>query len=94
MYICRASNKASNQKHDKMKIQAKDLKVGQDVKFGNNWIKIENLIEGTQKNGKGFVQVCGTVYEGKIRSSYGNRKVEAHYSDYNCPKIETLVTVR
>jgi hypothetical protein len=77
-----------------MKIQAKDLKVGQDVKFGNHWIKVEKLIQGTQKNGKGFVQVCGTVYEGKIRSSYGKRKVESHYSDHSCPKLETLVTVR
>ena len=47
-----------------------------------------------QKNGKGFVQVCGTVYEGRIRSVYGNRKVESYYSDYNCPKLETLVTIR
>ena len=77
-----------------MKIQAKDLKVGQDVKFGNHWLNIEKLIEGTQKNGKVFVQVCGTVYEAKIRSSCGNRKVESHYSAYNCPKLETLVTVR
>jgi hypothetical protein len=79
-----------------MRIQAKDLKIGQDVKFGNHWIKVEKLIEGTLKNGKGFVQVCGTVYEGKIRSSYGNRsrKFQSHYVDYNCPKLETLVAVR
>ena len=77
-----------------MKIKAKDLKVGQDVKFGNNWLKIEKLIEGTQKNGKVFIQVCGTVYEGKIKSPHGNRKILAHYSDYNTPKAETLVTIR
>ena len=77
-----------------MKIKAKYLKVGQDVKFGNNWIKIQKLIKGTQKNGKEFIQVCGTVYEGKIKSSYGNRKVESHYNDYNCPKLETLVSTR
>ena len=77
-----------------MKIQAKDLRVGQDVKFGNEWLKVEKLIEGSQKNGKGFVNVCGTVYEGKIVSSYGNRKVESYYSNYNCPKLETLVSVR
>lgn len=84
----------NNKKQHKMKIKAKDLKVGQDVKFGNHWVKVEKLIEGTQKNGKGFVQVCGTVYEGRIRSVYGNRKVESYYSDYNCPKLETLVTIR
>ena len=77
-----------------MKIQAKNLKVGQDVKFGNNWIKVEKLIEGTQKNGKGFVNVCGTIYEGKIKSKYGNRKIESDYCDYNYPKLETLVTIR
>ncbi len=77
-----------------MKVQAKDLKVGQDVKFGNHWIKIEKLINGTLKNGKGFVQVCGTVYAGRIRSQYGNRTITPRYSDYNCPKLETFVTVR
>ena len=77
-----------------MKIQANKLKVGQDVKFGNNWIKIQKLIKGTQKNGKEFFQVCGTVYEGKIKSLYGNRKVESRYSDTNCPKIDSLVTIR
>lgn len=78
----------------KMKIQAKDLKIGQDVKFGNNWINIEDLIQGTQKNGKGFIQVCGTIYSGKVRSSQGNRKIESRYSDYNKPKLDTFVTVR
>lgn len=77
-----------------MKIQANQLIVGQDVKFGNNWIEVEKLVKGTQKNGKEFIQVCGTVYEGKIKSSQGNRKVESHYSDSNCPKLESLVTIR
>jgi len=84
----------NNQNNYKMKIQAKYLKVGQDVKFGNNWINIEKLVNGEQKNGKPFVQVCGTIYEGKIKSHYGNRKIQSHYNDDNCPKSETLVTVR
>ena len=77
-----------------MKIQARDLKVGQDVKFGNHWMKVEELIYGTQKNGKEYVNVCGTVYSGFVRSSYGNRPVHPHYCDYNCPKLDTWVTVR
>jgi hypothetical protein len=77
-----------------MKIKAKNLKVGEDVKFGNHWIKIQDLINGTQKNGKKFVQVCGIVYEGKIKNSNGSRKTESFYSDNNYPKLETLVTVR
>lgn len=31
-YICRASNEASNQKHDKMNTQARNLKAGQTIK--------------------------------------------------------------
>tara|TARA_R110000851_G_scaffold326857_1_gene495877 strand:+ start:63 stop:299 length:237 start_codon:yes stop_codon:yes gene_type:complete len=78
-----------------MKIQAKDLKVGQDVKFGNQWMKVEELIEGVQKNGKKFVNVCGNVYEGIIkRRGYKNHKIESHFCNYNTPKLETLVTVR
>ncbi len=79
-----------------MKIQAKDLKVGQDVKFGNNWIKVEKLENETLKNGKGIIRVCGTVYATVIKGGYGyrSRKVESHYSDYNTPKLETIVTVR
>jgi len=77
-----------------MKVQAKDLKVGQDVKFGNHWIKIEKLINGTLKNGKGFVQVCGTVYGGTVKSQYGKRRIQPRYCDYNCPKLETFVIVR
>jgi hypothetical protein len=77
-----------------MKIKAKDLKIGQDVKFGNHWIKIENLIKGFQKNGKGFFQICGTVYEGKIKDVNGNRKIESYYSNSNYAKLETLVTIR
>lgn len=81
-----------------MKIQAKDLKVGQDVKFNDVWMKVEKLIEGTQKNGKGFIQVCGTVYAGKTKARYGTRRVqkwESYYSDNQFrPKLETWVTVR
>ena len=79
-----------------MKIQAKDLKVGQDVKFGNEWMKIEKLIPGTQKNGKGFVNVCGMVYKGTIKATYCCRKriIKPYYSNHNCPKLETFVNVR
>lgn len=77
-----------------MKIKAKDLKVGQDVKFGNEWMKVEELLYGVQKNGIPYVNVCGTVYAGRIRSRYGNRPIHSYYSTHNCPKLETWVNVR
>jgi hypothetical protein len=79
-----------------MMIQAKYLKVGQDVKFGNEWLKVEKLIQGTQKNGKGFVNVCGTIYKGNIKagSGYKSRIIESRYCDYNSPKLETKVLTR
>jgi len=78
-----------------MKVQAQDLKIGQDAKFGNYWIKIENLIDGVQGNGKGFIQVCGTVYGAVIkRRGYKSNVIESHYNDCNRPKLQTKVTVR
>ena len=78
-----------------MKIQARDLKIGQDVKFGNEWMIVEELIYGTQKNGVPYVNVCGTVYAGRIRSRYyGNRPIHSYYATHNCPKLQTWVTVR
>ena len=80
-----------------MKIQAKDLKIGQDVKFGNQWIKIEKLIYGKLKNGNEYVQVVGQIYPATIRSrcpAMRNRKIIAATCDYNKPKLNTWVTVR
>jgi len=78
-----------------MKVQAKDLTIGQDVKFGNYWIKIENLIGGVQGNGNGFIQVCGTVYGAVIkRRGCKSNVIKSHYNDCNRPKLETKVTVR
>lgn len=77
-----------------MKIQARDLKVGQDVNF-KYWMKIEKLVYGVQKNGKEYVNVQGTVYECVVKSrKYGTRFVESHWREYDCPKLDTWVSVR
>ena len=78
-----------------MKIQAKDVKVGQIAKYGNYDIKVERMEKGTLKNGTPTITFFGTRLAKTIRSRAGymrNRKVSEIPYDFTT-KAETLVSV-
>lgn len=50
-----------------MKTLAKDLKVGQTVKYINVWVKIEDLKQATAKNGRPYMAIKGTQLAGFVK---------------------------
>jgi hypothetical protein len=78
-----------------MKIPAKEVQIGMDVKFGNVWLKVEDIKEKYQKNGKRLINICGTTYPGVVkRRGGGISKVSSRYCNYNEPRADTLVQIR
>lgn len=78
-----------------MKIQSKEVKVGDIAKDGNYDIKVERIEKGTLKNGTPTITFFGTRLQKTIRSkaSYTrNRKVTEMPYDFTT-KAETWVLV-
>lgn len=78
-----------------MKIEAKDLKVGMTVKYGNVWVLIQSIRQTTFKNGKEKTEVVGKMLEGVIRRSNGFRqKIEAEDNFSVDFKSTTTVSIK
>jgi len=78
-----------------MTIQAKDLKVGMTVKYGNVWVLIKSLRETTFKNGKDKIEIIGTQLEGVIRRSNGIRQKVNKVENYDVEfKASTKVSIK
>lgn len=56
---------------------ASELKIGQIVKYGNVWVKIESLTESKAKNGRELMQIVGTQLAGVIKH-IGHRPYKYH----------------
>ena len=64
---------------------AKELKVGQTVKYGNVWVKIETLFESKAKNGRPVVSIIGTQLAGVVKHA-GFKPY--HYSEIKGYEVE------
>jgi translation elongation factor P/translation initiation factor 5A len=78
-----------------MKIIAKDLKVGQTVKFYNVWVKIEIISYSTTKKGRGVVDIIGTHLPGIIKRRGHRDCAVPEIKNYHCNFYsETTVSVK
>ena len=78
-----------------MKVQAKDIKTGDTVKYANVWVHAEEVIHGTFKNGKKKVTVVGTQLAGTVRRSNGSKNKIREIKDYKVEfRSETKVSVK
>ena len=60
-----------------MKIQAKNVKIGMTITWGVMTVKIEEIINGTQKNGKETV-----TFKGQGLRSYGRNHPKKAWPNY------------
>ena len=85
------------QKQNDMKIQAKEVKKGNEVKFGwNQWLLVDRIEKAFQKNGKEI-----TIFHGSSKQEKPTRRGARKYptilakkSDQCAYKSETIVDVR
>lgn len=78
-----------------MKIQGKDITTNDTVKYGNVWVKVEEVEHTTLKNGKPCVNITGTKLEGVIKRSNGMKQKIYREENYKVTfKSETKVDVK
>lgn len=78
-----------------MKTLAKDLKVGQTVKYANVWVRIEELTQSNAKNGRPFMAIKGTQLAGVVKRRDGYRCKSSDIKDYRVDFWnETTVTIK
>ena len=79
-----------------MKLAAKEVKVGQTVKYVNELVVVESIEQTFQKNGKRNIIFTGTRLAGIVKRRNGDRPSPIHEKkDYKVGFGEnTMVTVK
>jgi len=73
-----------------MKIQAKDVKIGQTIKWGVVTLTVKKIKSFTQKNG-----IEGKIFYGNAIRSFGRNVRPAKFDNYDIsPKNETWLTLK